>query len=143
MLKRVFLPQEDILERLALSESDTPLADLKRACCQALKLMATDKRRHRVVSILTFRCEYVEGMAAVMERRRQCKDRMLERSLCMFERAKKLKMLAPGWSPHLAAISLQSLMGGLIANGLEGRKGFDLAKSGTSCIAAFFQSISV
>ncbi len=42
--------------------------------------MATDKRRQRVVSILTFRCEYVEEMAAFMKRRRQCKDRMLEQA---------------------------------------------------------------
>jgi len=29
MLKRVFLPQEDLLEQLAARESDTPLDDLK------------------------------------------------------------------------------------------------------------------
>src|ERR1700726_3022111 len=87
MLERVFLPQEDVLERLAASETDSPLADLRKACSDSLKLMATDKRRRRVVSILMFRCEYVEEMAAIMKRRHQCKDRMLSRCMRLFERA--------------------------------------------------------
>jgi len=142
MLNRVFLPQEDILERLATSETKTPLKDLQDACCEALRLMATDKRRHRVVSILTFRCEYVEDMAAIMIRRRECKDNMLRRSQLLFERAKKLKLLSKDWTPRLAATSLQSLMSGLIMNGLEGRKDFDLKKSGPACIKAFFHSVT-
>lgn len=141
MLNRVFLPQEDILERLATSASATPLDDLEDACCTALKLIATDKRRRRVVSILTFRCEYVEDMTAVMTRRRQCKDRMLERSLRLFERARKLNMLSRRWPPRVAAASLQALMGGLILNGLEGRKEFNLVTSGTGCVKNFFRSL--
>jgi len=142
MLQRVFLPQEDVLERLANSKSDSPLADLKKACTDSLTLMVTDKQRHRVVSILMFRCEYVEEMAAIMKRRRQCKDRMLDRCLRMFERAAELKMLDPSWTPRLAAISLQALMGGLIINGLEGRKQFKLAEAGPTCLDAFFRSIT-
>src|SRR5882672_6586109 len=122
MMQRVFLPQEDMLEQLASSESATPLDDLKKACLHSLKLMATDKRRQRVVSILMFRCEYVEEMASVMERRRQCKDRMLERALKLFERAKKLGHMQRHWPPHTAAVGLQALMGGLIMSALEGRK---------------------
>jgi AcrR family transcriptional regulator len=143
MMKRVFLPQEDILEQLALNESATPLNDLKNACCHSLTLMATDKRRQRVVSILTFRCEYVEEMAAVMERRRQCKDRMFDRTQKLFKRAQTLKQLSPNWPPHMAAVGLQGLMGGLITSALEGRKDFDLAKSGIPCVEAFFLSIRV
>ena len=142
MANRVFLPQEDVLERLATSESDTPLQDLKKACQDSLVLMATDKQRHRVVSILMFRCEYVEDMAAIMERRRQCKDRMLGRCMKLFERAQKLRMLGDGWTPRLAALSLQSLMGGLIVNGLEGRKEFNLETVTAPCLDAFFKSLS-
>jgi AcrR family transcriptional regulator len=142
MMQRVFLPQEDVLERLASSDSDSPLEDLHKACRDSLKLIATDKRRRRVVSIMMFRCEYVEEMADVIKRRRQCKDRMLERCLRMFERAQKLKILAPGWTPQLAALSLQALMGGLILNGLEGRKQFNLDEAGPACLDSFFRSIS-
>ncbi len=143
MMQRVFLPQEDILDQLAAKDSATPLDDLKHACVHSLKLMATDKRRQRVVSILMFRCEYVEEMAFVMERRRECKDHMLERSLKMFERAKQRGQLAAHWTPHMAAVGLQAMMGGLIMSALEGRKNFDLVKSGVGCIEAFFKSLAV
>ena len=142
MLQRVFLPQEDVLERLASSNTESPLEDLKKACADSLHLIATDKQRHRVVSILMFRCEYVEEMAAIMKRRRQCKDRMLERCTRLFAKAQALKMLAPGWTPQLAALSLQALMGGLILNGLEGRKQFNLAEASPTCLDAFFRSVS-
>ncbi len=141
MCDRVFLPQEDVLEGLTTKKSNKPLEELNEACRDALHLIATDKQRHRVVSILMFRCEYVEDMAAMIQRRHECKDHMLQQFKSMFERAKKLKMLAPGWTPALAASSLQALMGGLILHGLEGRKAFNLVETGPACLAAFFRSI--
>ena len=143
MLQRVFLPQEDILDRLASQESDTPLADLKKACCDALRLMARDKRRRRVATILNHRCEYVEEMTAIMKRRWQCKDRMLSRSKILFERAKKLEQLSAGWTPQIASRTLQALMSGLIANALEREKSFSLSKEGVACVEAFFRSVSI
>lgn len=142
MLQRVFLPQEDILVRLAARPSNRPLSDLKKACGDALAHMARDKHRQRVVAILTQRCEYVEEMAAVMERRRQCKDSMLSRSQTLFEHARRLKQLAPAWTPRLAAVSLQALMSGLIANAVERRKNFNLAREGRQCLEAFFSSLA-
>ena len=141
MMQRVFLPQEDVLERLAARASDTPLDDLLTAYLDSLRLIATDERRARVVSILIFRCEYVEEMTAIMERRRACKDRMLQQSQKLFERAKKLGHLSPDWTPRQAATHLQALMGGLIVNGLEQRKNFDLKKTGKICLKAFFRSV--
>ncbi|MFY9288070.1 MAG: TetR family transcriptional regulator [Alphaproteobacteria bacterium] len=142
MCERVFLPQEDVLERLSQSNTDMPLDDLKKACCDSLKLIANDKQRQRVISILMFRCEYVEDMAAIRKRRLECKDKMLKQCLKILERAHKLKMLAPGWTPHAAAVCIQSLMGGFIMNGLEGRKEFELAKAAPEIIETFFQSIT-
>jgi hypothetical protein len=49
--------------------------------------------------------------------------------------------LSPIWTPKLAATCLQALMNGLIINGLERRKDFNLAKSGPACIKAFFDSL--
>lgn len=143
MLNRVFLPYEDILQRLEESESPTPLDDLMKANCESLKLMACDKRRQRIMTILTFRCEYVEEMVVMMERRRQCKTNMRQAYLRLFERAHKMKMLSPGWTPAVAATSLAALMGGLIMGWLEGRKEFDLMTSGVACVEAFFQAVSV
>jgi len=141
MMQRVFLPQEDILDKLAASDTDTPLAELKKACSDALRLMARDRRRRRVVTILYHRCEYVEEMTVMMKRQWECKDRMLVRSQRLFERAKKLGQLASAWPPPIAARGLQALMSGLITGALEREKNFDLAKEGVACVEAFFASL--
>ena len=141
MMHRVFLPHEDMLEKLAAQGSATPLADLKKACLYSLHMMARDKRRRNVVSILTLRCEYVEEMVGIMERRNECKNRMLSLSEKLFTRAKKLKMLSPVWTSRTAAVALQALMGGLISGGLERRRNFDFAPTGVKCVEAFFASL--
>jgi AcrR family transcriptional regulator len=138
MMSRVFLPQEDILERLAERGSDQPLDDLKKACCDALRTMGKDPHRKRVISIALHRCEYVAEMAPVMKRRRACKDRMRARIFKLLEQAEKLGHLAPHWSPQVASHSLQAMMGGLITAALEGRKASDLTKSAPACLEAFF-----
>ena len=142
IMRRVYLPQEDVLERLAASGSDQPLSDLKKACSDALLTMGKDKQRKRVLSIALHRCEYVEEMAPVMKRRRACKDRMLARSLSLLEQAEKLGQLSKHWSPQVAALTLQAMMGGMITSALEGRKAYDLTKSGPACLDAFFRSLA-
>ena len=141
MADRVFLPHEDMLRELAAQPSNTPLKDLKKACIHSLRMMATDKRRRTVVSILTLRCEYVEEMVGIMERRTECKDRMLEASEKLLARARKLNMLAPCWTPRKAALALQALMLGLITNGLSRGDAYDFAAVGVPCVEAFFKSL--
>ena len=99
------------------------------------------KRRQNVVSILTLRCEYVEEMVGIMERRSECKDRMLKVSEKLLSRARKLKKLAPCWTPRKAAVALQALMIGLITNGLSQRETYDFATVGVPCVEAFFKSL--
>lgn len=141
MMDRVFLPHEDMLDKLAARETTTPLQDLCEACCHSLKMIATDSRRRRVVSILMHRCEYISDMSAIMKRRRECKDRMLERSTILFERARQQGVLAPHWKPSMAAMALHALITGLITGALEGHKNFDLSKSAPECIRVFFASV--
>ena len=141
MMQRVFLPYEDIMKCLAQNVTETPLDDLCAANCQTLTLMAKDKRRQRIMTILTFRCEYLEDMSAVIERRNQCKMQMRDTYVIMFERAQKLKQLDPVWTPEIAATTLTALMSGLIMGWLEGRKSFDLEESGIACIRTFFTQL--
>jgi AcrR family transcriptional regulator len=141
MAKRIFLPYEDMLAKLAAKPSNEPLEDLKKASLHALKMMARDKRRRNVVTILFLRCEYVEEMLSLINRRNECENRMLALSEKLFSHAKQLGKLAPGWTPHLAAITTYSLLSGLILNALERRRGFGFLSVGVPCIESFFASL--
>ncbi len=140
MIDRVFLPYEDILQQLDHRHTKTPLTDLHKACQHALLLMANDKRRRKVFAILHQRCEYLEDMAAIIIRRNSCKDEMLQQFQRLFTRARMLGKLAPGWTPRLAAVSLQSMMSGLIYGSLEERKGYDVKRTGLACLRALFRA---
>lgn len=141
MAERVFLPHEDMLEKLAAQPSSTPLLDLKKACIHVLTMMAKDNRRRDVVTILLLRCEYIEEMLGIIKRRNASKNRMLVLSEKLFSRARSLKMLAPCWTPRQAAVAMEALIVGLILGWLEQPKKIGLATIGASCIEAFFTSL--
>jgi AcrR family transcriptional regulator len=141
MADRVFLPHEDMLEQLAAQVSATPMQDLRKACLHSLKMMARDKRRRDVVTILTLRCEYSDEMQGIIDRRNECKSRMLYLSEKLFTRAKKFGHLAKPWTPRKAALAMQAMMSGLITGALEGREHFNLATTCRTCLEAFFDSL--
>lgn len=141
MAQRVFFPHEDMLEKLAAQSSSTPLEDLEKSCLHALKMMAKDKRRRKVVSILMLKCEYVEETLGIMKRNKECMQRLLFLSEKLFVRAQSLKMLSAEWTPKAAAVTAQALMSGLILGAVEQRKGFGLATDGVICIKSFFASL--
>lgn len=141
MSKRVCLPYEDMLHNMVARSSMSPLDDMKKDCLRVLKRMSKDKRRRDVVTIMFFRCEYVEEMFGIIKRHNECNNRMLASSEKMFERARELKILALCWTPRQAATALMALMTGLIMGGLEQRKGFGFTTAGVGCIEAFFNSL--
>ena len=140
MVERVLLPQEDILEKLASSATDTPLEDLNRACQDGLALIMSDPQRLRVFTIVTQRCEYTEEMTPILTRRRACKARMLDRFTRLFKRAQRLKILAPNWPPTLAAMTLQGLMTGLFTLNLENAP--ERVPHSEASLDAFFRAVT-
>lgn len=141
LTQRVFLPHEDMLEKLAARSSSTPIEDLRNACLHALEMMETDKRRRRIVTIFFLRCEYTKEMMSIVRRRTASKNRILLLSEKLFCRARQLKTLAPEWTPRQAALTMQALMTGLILGGLEQRKNFGFSSAGGPCVNAFFDSL--
>ena len=142
MMERTFLPQEEILERMAASASSTPLLDIKASVIDCLHEIENDKKRQRVISILFHRCEYINDMNIFIKRRNKAKDRMLEYSTKMFQNAQSAKELAAPWTPHLAAVTLQAMLTGFIYYATEGRKDFKLSTYGIASIEAFFKNLS-
>lgn len=142
MGQRIYLPQEDLLERLLASDSKTPLEDLRHACIDSMKSMVRDFQRRRVFSILMHKCEIIDGMEALVERRLTCKDRVVERFTRFFEKAQRLKLLAPGWSPRVAANTLQWLLVGFLSSETERPIEEVRDRDGVACVNAFFQAVT-
>ncbi|MDD3371814.1 MAG: TetR family transcriptional regulator [Alphaproteobacteria bacterium] len=143
MTRRIMLPYEDMMEKLAAQPSAAPIEDLKNACIHSLRMMAKDQRRRKVVTIFFLRCEYVEEMMNLIQRQTESWNRMLYLAEKLFCKAKELKMLAPQWTPRQAAITAHALMSGFILGGLQKRKSFSFISTGIPCVEAFFNSLQV
>ncbi len=141
MAQRIFLPHEDLLEKLAAQSSLSPLEDLKDACLHAIQTLAKDKQRRDVLTILFLRCEYIKEMHDIIKRMSVSKNRILALSEKFFSRARDLKMLAPCWTPRQAAMAMEAMIVGLILGWIEQPKKINLATAGASCIEALFRSM--
>ena len=110
----VFMPHEDLLDRLVAMESDNPLSLLYQNCIATLDSITNNPRRRRVFTILTQRCENIAEMELLNRRNNACRDRLLLRLQALFEQIEKKSRLAPSWTPQTAALALQTLVIGFI-----------------------------
>ncbi|MBU2090539.1 MAG: TetR family transcriptional regulator [Alphaproteobacteria bacterium] len=142
MQERARLPQEDVIEQLAQTDTDDGLLSLREACKSAILMIAGDERSRRVCSILMHRCEYVEEMGDAALRRQINKQHLSEHLIRIFEIAEKRGTLSPNWTPRLSAISLHGLIHGLLNDWLSDPEQYDMADSGPRCIDAFFKGLA-
>lgn len=142
MQARARLPQEDVIECLLSQEADQPLERLCTVLNDVFQLMATDLRRRRVFTILFHRCEYVEEMRAVAQRKQDHIDQMMERSMRFFELAAQRGALSPSWPPAAAALAMHGLMVGLLSRMLEGDDPASSVAMAQQCVSAFFASLA-
>ena len=118
MVNRVMLPIEEIVGRSADDDAADPLALLKEAAIGALKRTATDPQCRRVLDIITHKCEYLEEMADVKERISHIKCGCVETTEKTIRNAIRRGQLPKNLDAHLAAVGLDSMIYGLIANWL-------------------------
>lgn len=115
----LFMPHEDLLERLVAEESEEPLLSLLEHCCATVNAIVNDPRRRRVFTVLTQRCEYIEEMEQLMQRNHASRDKVLEKLSVIFAYAEKRGMLASGWTAKVAAVTLHSMVYGFVHMEME------------------------
>ncbi len=142
MQARARLPQEDVIECLLSRETDRPLEHLACTLKDILQVMATDLRRQRVFTILFHRCEYVEEMRTVAQRKQDRTDQMLDRLIRFFELMAQRGELSPHWPPASAALGMHALMVGLLNRMLDGDNPESLVTMAQECVTAFFTSLA-
>jgi len=138
----VFMPHEDLMDRLVAMDAQEPLALLYENCFASLHAITNNPSRRRVFTILTQRCENREEMEILNKRNAACRDRLRVRLEILFGQIQKKKQLARAWTPQTAALALQTLVIGFIDIDMEypspNRK---RDKQRTEAITAFFEAL--
>jgi AcrR family transcriptional regulator len=138
LLDRRRFPQRDELARKAEDPTVDALSALYGICRSALELLATDVARQRLLGIMTYRCESLGELQGVADRRRIEILRSRELFVRLLRRAAKNRQLALAWTPRIAALTLHSLMIGLVDQWLRHPQSFDLRREGTRCLNCLF-----
>lgn len=115
----VFMPHEDLMDRLVACESDDPLTLLLEHTIASLNAITNNPSRRRVFTILTQRCEYIEDLAKLNRRNNAMRERLLLRLATLFVQCAEKNILAPAWTPQTAALTLQTLVIGFIHTDME------------------------
>jgi AcrR family transcriptional regulator len=142
LLDRRRFPQEEELARNAADGTADPLAVLHAICRSALVLLAGDVARQRLLGIMMHRCESLGELQALADRRREEILRSRELLIRLLARADEAGQLSSTWSPYTAALTLHSVMIGLVDQWLRYPRSFDLDREGVASLQCLFASFA-
>ena len=143
LLDRRRFPQEEELARNASEGAADPLAALHSICRSALELLAGDVARQRLLGIMMHRCESLGELQALADRRREEILRSRELLVRLLRRAEEAGQLSSAWSPRTAALTLHSVMIGLVDQWLRHPRSFDLESDGVASLQCLFETFAV
>ncbi|MDD2325902.1 MAG: TetR family transcriptional regulator [Alphaproteobacteria bacterium] len=138
----IFLPHEDLLDRLVEQKDGDLLTLLYTEAMASLDAMFNNIHHRRVFTVLTQRCEYIEEMAPLMKRNNACRDRLFVKLEAIFQAVHDKGQLSSLWQPKVAALALHSMLYGTTHVEAEWEKpSRKRDKARREAFAAFFASL--
>jgi AcrR family transcriptional regulator len=145
--ERANFPNDEIATalrtRLAANPRLDPLDELINAIGEGLSVLESDVERRRILTILWFRCEYVDEMLPALQRRKQADVAMQKRMRAIMALAAARGRLAPEWTPDMAARALFLLLDRSVEDWLRMPGEFQLEAETMPLLRAFIRSVSV
>lgn len=105
--------------RLAADPGLDPLDELAAILREGLQSFEANPERRRILTILWQRCEYVGEMSPALERQQRADAALRKLFEAVVGSAVERGLIAPGWSPELAAYALLLLINGSVADWLR------------------------
>lgn len=143
MMERVTLPLEQTLVMALVEQASDPVAEIRRAMLDALRLVATDAQTRRVLQIATHQVEYTADMGAVLERHLSVHDGCVARNHVALERAFAARGQPPPVALDCAARGLQVLIEGLVHQWLPNPAAFDLLANGRATLDVYLAGLGL
>ena len=143
MMERVTLPLEQTLVVAYVEQSAHPVAEIRSAMLEALRLIATDEQTCRVLKIATHQVEYTTDMGAVLERHLSVHGGCVARNHAALQRAFAARGQPPPIALDFAARGLQVLVEGLVHQWLLNTEAFDLQANGRAALDVYLRGLGL
>ena len=143
MMERVTLPLEQTLVVAYVEQSAHPVAEIRSAMLEALRLIATDEQTCRVLKIATHQGEYTTDMGAVLERHLSVHGGCVARNHAALQRAFAARGQPPPMALDFAARGLQVLVEGLVHQWLLNTEAFDLQANGRAALDVYLRGLGL
>ena len=143
MMERVTLPLEQTLVVAYVEQSAHPVAEIRSAMLEALRLIATDEQTCRVLKIATHQVEYTTDMGAVLERHLSVHGGCVARNHAALQRAFAARNQTPPIALDFAARGLQVLVEGLVHQWLLNPEAFDLQANGLAALDVYLGGLGL
>ena len=143
MMERVTLPLEQTLVVAYVEQSAHPVAEIRSALLEALRLIATDEQTCRVLKIATHQVEYTTDMGAVLERHLSVHGGCVARNHAALQRAFAARGQPPPMALDFAARGLQVLVEGLVHQWLLNTEAFDLQANGRAALDVYLGGLGL
>ena len=143
MMERVTLPLEQTLVVAYVEQSAHPVAEIRSAMLEVLRLIATDEQTCRVLKIATHQVEYTTDMGAVLERHLSVHGGCVARNHAALQRAFAARGQPPPMALDFAARGLQVLVEGLVHQWLLNTEAFDLQANGRAALDVYLRGLGL
>lgn len=137
MLNQVRLPAEQITEHISQCDPQNPILGLRNLCADALLSMEKEPRKKRIFTILLRRCEFTDDLREAEERHEAFINEFIDLCERLFAEPATAKRLHAGVTPRMAALTLHSMLLGLISDWLRDPNLFEVSDAGAMLDALF------
>lgn len=128
MCERVRLPMEALIRNSAEESSIDPLGQFRSWCLFALEEGVNNPQTRKIIATILHKCEFVDPQDPIYMRQQECflQGRINIQRILRFAVAKG--QLPRNLDPTLSAITVQSLLSGVLDNWLFSPDSFDLGE---------------
>jgi TetR/AcrR family transcriptional regulator, acrAB operon repressor len=135
--EQVALPLLDEADTALLHHAEGPaLERIERFLLGVLENLRGDERQQRALSVMLFKCEYVDGLADELAGNLRNNVRLTKAFAAAYATAKKHGQLAPGLDPRVAAIETAMFLSGLLRLWLLHPNGSALRRSARAAVVS-------
>lgn len=137
----VSLPLLDRADVALLHGGERPALDrIERFLADTLELLGGDRRTRTAMSVMQFKCEYVDDLAAELDDGVRNSSRLARAFETAYAEARKAGALAPGCAPKAAALDTLVFLTGLLRLWLLDKGALGVRRQGAALIRAHVRS---